>query len=151
MDVNTLAATVVTSFLLPYVKAGVEKIGAKVAESIGEDVGNRIKGAMDTVWNKVKGVFSTDKEKVTFEQFEENPDETSALIEKLLKQKLEGDPAFAKTLADLVEAPSGDGHPSNAQIMNAAIAGIVQMGNFTGNNNTIGGVIMGNLPKNPLE
>lgn len=147
VDIGTLASTVVTLFLVPYVKSGVEKIGAQVAEKIGSDVAEKIKGAATSIWSKVKTAFASDKDKATFEQFEEYPDESKALIETLLKKKLEQDAQLAEELDKIVNAVNPQNQQTNAQIMNAGIAGIVQINSLSGNNNQIGGVIMGsNLP-----
>jgi len=146
IDIGVLASTIVTSFLLPHVKTGMEKIAEKVLEKIGDETGNKVIEAAQTVWVKVKNLFSSDeKSKITFEQFEQYPEETKALIETLLKQKLQGDQQLAEELNKLINAPQGN-KQTNAQIMNAGIAGIVQVNSISGSNIQVGGVIIGSMP-----
>jgi len=95
------------------------KLAKKAAEYAGELTGK--------VWNLVKSVFSSPKEQTTIELFQENPDEMQAMMVKALQEKLAADPALAQKLADLINRPGPDGKTTGAQIMNAGIAGIVDL------------------------
>lgn len=127
IDVAILAATVVTSFLLPFVKMGAEKIGEKVTEKVSQVSGEHVAGLAKKAWGLVTKTFSSKEEKGTLTQFEKRPDAAKALVEAILKEKLEKDSKLARELDGLVNAESPDGKGTGAQIMDAAIAGIVDM------------------------
>lgn len=127
LDTAVLATTVVTSFLMPYAKAGLEKVAESVGEQVGEKAAAYVTDLTGKVWSRVKSAFSASKEQAALELFQDNPDEMKAMLIKALQEKLAGQPDLAQALAELIEAPGPDGQSSGAQIMNAAIAGIADL------------------------
>ncbi len=125
-DPVSLSATVVGSFLLPYVKKGAEKIGEVVSEKFGQAAAKEVTDVAGKLWNKVKGVFTSEDELTTLNLFAKNPETFQKPVEQMLQQKLEKDPALAQDVHSLVNAPAG-GSSSAASIMNASIAGILDM------------------------
>jgi hypothetical protein len=149
IDLAILATTVVTSFLAPYAKAGLEKIATAVTEKVSEQAAEYAKELTGKVWNLVTSAFGSPKEQTTMELFQENPDEMQDMLIKKLQEKLVQDPNLAQSLADLINQPGPDGAASGAQIMNAGIAGIADLRGAnlsSAQNMTIGGVIMGDKP-----
>ncbi len=127
IDLAILATTVVTSFLAPYAKAGLEKIATAVTEKVSEQAAEYAKELTGKVWNLVTSAFSSPKEQTTMELFQENPDEMQEMLIKKLQEKLAQDPNLAQALADLINQPGPDSTTTGAQIMNAGIAGIVDL------------------------
>ena len=147
IDLAIIATTAVTSFLVPYAKAGLEKIATAVTEKVSEQAGEYAKELTGKVWNLVTFAFSSPKEQTTLELFQENPDEMQEMLIKKLQEKLTQDPGLAQSLAELINQPSPDGATTGAQIMNAGIAGIADLrgANLSNAQNmTIGGVILDN-------
>lgn len=127
MDINApaLATTIVTSFLLPYLKLGLEKIGEKVTEKLGGAAADQAVSVTKKVWDRVKSAFSSKQDQYILKEFEEDPEAAKPLIEAKLKKKLEQDPSLAEDLHQLVNTSGPEGSSTGAQIMNAHIAGIL--------------------------
>ncbi|MBV7326668.1 hypothetical protein KFU94_00110 [Chloroflexi bacterium TSY] len=123
IDIATLTTTIVTSFLVPYAKMGLEKIAESATKKASEKTGEYLSDLTDKLWNRVKSAFSAPEEQPIFTLFEKNPAEMTDMLVKALQQKLEQDP----NLAQLVDAPGPDGQSTGAQIMNATIAGIADL------------------------
>jgi hypothetical protein len=129
IDLAILATTVVTSFLVPWVKMASEEFSKKFAEKTGEAAADKAKGLAGKAWERVKGVFSQPAEQATLKSFEATPDAVKAIVETMLQEKLKADASLVKDLNEIVETKAPDGQNSMAQIMNAAVAGIVYMPN----------------------
>jgi hypothetical protein len=147
MDINAhvLATTIVTSFLQPYLKIGLEKIAEKVTEKLGAAAADQAVGVTKKVWNRVKFAFSSEQDQYLLKEFEDDPEAAKPLIEAKLKKKFEQDPSLAEDLYQLVNAPGSDGASTGAQIMSAHIAGILDArgANFSNSNNVkMAGVII---------
>ncbi len=142
IDIAMLATTVVTSFLIPRATKILGKISDEVTEKVSELAANRVTEIAETVWNKVKALFSAPKDEAVFSQLEENPDESKDLIIKMLKKKLEENPQFAQELNELINGSTSTGNQTAAQIMNAGIAGILDARgmHLTGSGNKLSGV-----------
>jgi hypothetical protein len=125
-DPVSLATTVVGSFLLPYVKKGAGKIGEVVSEKFGQAAAQEVTEIAGKLWNKVKGAFTSEDELTTLNLFAKNPETFQKPVEQMLQQKLEKDPTLAQDVQSLVNAPAG-GNSNAASIMNASIAGILDM------------------------
>ncbi|HYU98194.1 MAG TPA: hypothetical protein VE977_05165 [Pyrinomonadaceae bacterium] len=134
IDLAVLAATLVTSFLVPYVKLGAHKIAEALADKVGEAATQEVTGLTNKIWNRVKSVFSSEGEQFTLLQLNENPDAARPLVESLLKKKLQADPQLAEEFEQLIQTPIAGGSSTGAQIMSAHIAGIVDArgANFSG-------------------
>jgi hypothetical protein len=154
VDFASLAVTLVSSFLLPYIKIGAEKLTEGLGENIGKAAAEHTTGIAKRVWERVSGLFESQKEHTALELFKENPEELTGLIEKMLRQKLEASPSLAEELSGMINAPGPDGTSSGAQIMHAGIAGILDASraNFRGAHGiTLAGVIVGEPPPPPQK
>ncbi|MBN1991180.1 MAG: hypothetical protein JW953_00640 [Anaerolineae bacterium] len=127
IDLTLVATTAVTTFLVPYAKAGIEKIATAVTEKVGEKAAEYAGELTGKIWVLVKSAFSSPKEQATVELFEENPDEMQAMMIKALQEKLAQDPTLAQQLAELMNQPGPDGASTGAKIMQAGIAGIADL------------------------
>jgi hypothetical protein len=147
IEVAALATTLVSSFLLPYVKEGVKQIAEAVSEKVSGAAANHVTGVAQKVWDKVRSVFTSEEEKGALTQFEKRPDATKSLVEELLKERLEKDSALAKHFDELVNSPGPDGVSTGAQIMHASgIVGILDArGQHISNVHSVrqGGVVIG--------
>ena len=156
IDLAVVATTAVTTFLVPYAKAGIEKITTAVTEKVGEKAAEYAGELIGKVWDLVKSAFSSPKEQATIELFEENPDEMQAMMIKTLHEKLAQDPTLAQQLVNLMNQPGPDGTSTGAQIMNAGIAGIADLRGADlshAQNLDIAGVMLGDTspPNRPPE
>lgn len=127
IDPNTALATItVANFMMPFVKMGAEKIAEKLTDSASESVATKVSNLTKQVWDKVTGIFSSDRDKGTLQDFEEMPEQTADLLIAKLAKKLEANTEFAEELRSLVEEPidAGSGNSTGAQIMNAHVASI---------------------------
>ncbi len=148
LDIAMLATTVVGSFLMPYVKKGAEKIAEEVTHKFSDAAAEHVTGLAQKVWDRVTGLF-TPKEQPALEMFKENPDEMQAMIEKIVKQKLEENLQVAQEVDAMIHAPAPGGQMDGIQIMNAGVVGVVNMpgANFQGAQNvTITAVNQGGQP-----
>ncbi len=127
LDIAALAVTVVTSFLVPYAKIGIEKLAEGLGEKLGEQAAEQGAGALKKVWERVKGVFKAEDEKPVWTQFEKRPEAGQGMVQEMLKEKLEQEPVLAQELSDLVHAPLPGGASAGAQITNADIAAILDL------------------------
>jgi len=146
IDSAALATSVVSSFLLPYVKLGAEKLSEEMGKTLGNVSAEYASGVVKRLWERVKAVFSSDDEKTVLAQFEKRPDAAKTLVESILQEKLGQDSRLAQELMELINTPGPDGKSTGAQIMQAGIAGIVDArgANFAGASGvTISGVTVG--------
>lgn len=127
IDIAAIATTVVTSFLIPYIKKGSEKIAEEVTNKVSKGAAEHTVSLAQKVWDKVKSLFSSDREKNTLQYFEEDPDAYEGSVKKILQQKLEQDSNAAQELESLINAPDPTSGSTGAQIMNATYAGIADL------------------------
>ena len=149
IDIAVLATTLITSFVVPYLKLGVEKIAEELTGKVSEAAAEQATGLTKKVWNRVKAAFSSEGEQFTLLQLKDNPEAAKPLVESILKKKLEEDTSLAQELQSLIQTPLGGGSSTGAQIMNAHIAGIVDArgANFAGAHGVdIAGVKIGSVP-----
>ncbi|MDZ4751060.1 MAG: hypothetical protein SGI87_05545 [Flavobacteriales bacterium] len=127
IDVIALATTVVSSFLVPYVKVGANKIAEIIAEKVGESAAKKAVEVTQSVWKKVQIAFSGDEEAV-LQNFEKYEGAGQDLMIQILKKKLEEDSEFAHEINQIINPPlanSPESSSTGASIMKAHIAGIV--------------------------
>jgi hypothetical protein len=149
LDIAVLATTVVAQFLFPFAKKGAEKLAEEMGKEVGSATAKAGVNIATKVWDKVKSVFSSDKEKNALAQFEEYPDEAKALVERILKDKLEQDRKLAEELEGLINTREPGATSTAAQIMHAGTAGIADLrqANLAGANRfNISGVTVGSNP-----
>jgi hypothetical protein len=145
LDLAVLAATVVSRFLFPYVKKGAERLAEEISERVSDVAAEHATSLASRAWDRVRSVFSSPKEQTKLELFEEEPDEYAAGIERTLREKLEQDPELARELQELIDAPSPDGSGTGAQIMQATVAGIVDLRHGTVSGGQVSGVHIENF------
>ena len=155
IEIAALAATVVAKWAFPYVKVGAEKLAEAAAEKFSAVAGDHVAKTAEAVWEKVKGVFDSPEDAKTLERFEKDPERMAGSLELILEEKLAQNEELARQLQELIAAPSPDGSGSGAQIMNATVAGIIDLrqatisgGTFTAVN--VGGEV-GDIPSPPAS
>lgn len=140
LDLAAIAATAVTSFLVPRLKEGAQTLANKLGERIGDAAGGALAGTADRIWERIKSAFSSDRERQALENFAQDPELYAQPVEQLLDQKVREDPELAEDLRAMLEADvAGAGRPA-WQIMGAN-AGVVTMDRpvFQGGEQVIGG------------
>lgn len=137
VDVGVLTATIMTSFLLPYVKMGLHKIAEKVTEQASSDIADEATQLTKKVWMKVRDLFVGDDAQ-RLDQFEQTKgEENRDLVEVILKDKLRNHSELVVEMNALISPPATSPSNAAAQIMKAHIAGIINIpgGNFSGASN----------------
>jgi hypothetical protein len=102
MDLAALASIVVGSFLVPIAKNMVDKVREKLSTDIGEKTAEQAGTLFKKVWDRVESMFTSDSDKAALSDFQKYPDTDAARLERVLRDKLERDPAAAKELSLLV-------------------------------------------------
>ena len=106
IEIGMLAASVVSSFLVPLVKQGSDKLATKLAEKTSEGAANGLVGTAQKLWDKVRGK-SEGTDAGIVELFEKDPDKMSSALEAVVKELMEKDPEFHKEISALVETDEG--------------------------------------------
>ena len=146
LDIALIAGTAVGQILLPYIKDGAAKFVETIAKDKGEAIGEYAGNLANTVWDKVKSVFSSEKDQAVLEQFQEEPEAAAPLLEAKLKKKLEENPEVAKTLEQLIQSTAPNGS-TGVQIIGSSYVGVVHVaGNITGGTTTGGTFNFGTVP-----
>lgn len=142
--ITGLATTVVSTYLLPYLKEGAVKMAERITKDAGDAASEYSVSLAGKIWNKVKSVFTSDDEKGTLAQFEKRPEAAKPLVEAILKEKLQQDASLLKELQALTTAKGPTGQ-TGAQIIGATYAGILDMRGATvsGSGNVFAGLNIG--------
>lgn len=146
IDIARLATTVVTSFLMPYVKDGARKLAEAVTEKASKAAAEQVTEVARRIWERVKGVFSSPKEQNTLELFWDDPETFREAVERILREKLK-DNTLAQELNDLVHTPSPDGKGTSVQII-AGTAGYTDAREAQISGGIVAGVVI-NPPPQP--
>lgn len=155
-DIAALATTVVTTFLIPYVKDKAKEFADSLSEKVSDAAADHVVESAPKLWQRVKDVFTADNDIITLgllDEFEKDPETYQAPIEKKLKQKLEADPKLAEEMDEIVQGPQAGGQSLGAQIVHAVNAGIVDLrgAHISGSGQTIAGVIVNPAPPDPSK
>ena len=145
IDIALLAGTVVTGYLMPFVKEGVQEFTKERGKKLGDDAAAHAKDAAPKLLEKVTDLFSGDKEIITLDLFKGDPETFEQPVTKLLEKKLTEDPGAAEELDRIVNVPNAQGQSMGAQILHAVTAGIVDLRGATigGSGHTFVGVSVG--------
>jgi hypothetical protein len=101
MPVAALASTVI-GVLTPYVAKGAAKLAEAAGEIAAKKAGQMIDALKDR-WTKQGDVVATDM----LQRYEKEPDTYKPVIEKILQERLDKDPALSQTLSALVAEMGG--------------------------------------------
>jgi hypothetical protein len=144
LEIAVLATSIVTSFLMPLVKQGAEKISEAVSAKFSAAAGEHVSKVAKNIWEKVKDAFNSDTEKATLTQFEKYPEESKPLVEKMLEEKLKADPKLATDLDKLAQSPSPGG--GTAVSIAASTVGYVDARHATISGGIVAGYMAGTPP-----
>ena len=136
IDVALLATTVVGQVLLPFIKAGAEKLKDLATEKFNQAAAEGAVNIAEKTWTRVKETFSQPADKAILENFEKYPDQAKPLVEAVLIDKLKQDPQLAEELDAVVNQPVSENQNSGAQIIGATYALIqdFRQANISGDN-----------------
>lgn len=140
IDIAVLASTVVSSFLVPVAKKGLSKLREEIAEKADDAVSDGV----ETVWNKVKSLFTSERERGRWADLEESPEAAAPMVTATLEQKLKDDPEAVRELDEIVNRPvPGSGGGATLQHIMAETFGFVDArGAQVSGSAQMGGVIM---------
>jgi hypothetical protein len=143
IEVATLAASLVGRILLPYAKLGLKKIGEELKERGSAAFEEQATSLTGKVWEKVTGLFRSDRDKYALEQFQEQPELAAPIFTKQLEAKLAESPAETEELDRLLKEPVGAaGGPTLSNIM-AHTFGYLDARGATISGGQVAGVIVG--------
>jgi hypothetical protein len=130
MDIGQLSTVIVTTFLIPIARKSVEQLHEDLAKKTGKSAAQHITTLSSKIWEKVTGLFKTDKEKNALELFRDDPDNMAMMIEKIIREKLKANPALAQELEKMINTSPPGEESTSLQIMNkSGIVGFVNLPN----------------------
>lgn len=130
IEIVTLATTLVTSFLLPYLQKGADDFLSEIASKSGKGIAKHTLEVTEKIWKRVKSVFSSEADKVTLGYFEKNPEKFKDEMQESLSTKLKSNQELALYLSDLAYSkPQGSGQTA-AQIVTTTINVTVEGNSF---------------------
>jgi len=130
MDPATLAATVVGTYLLPYVTKGAAALTAAVADKVGSAAANFATGIAGALWGKVKGAFSAEGDQFAIQEFEQHPEDGQKILERKLREKLEQDSGLLQELEQLISSADPEGRTAAQIIQNSGVMVNLQQADF---------------------
>ena len=107
----TLAGTVVSQILIPFIKKGAETLknelfdglGKKMAETAAETAAKGVVDVAEKAWDRVKGAMTGEKEKAAVTVFESDPETAAPILTKALGAKIQSDETLRTDLQTLVD------------------------------------------------
>src|SRR3989442_3558962 len=102
----SLAATVVGSFLLPFLKEGANRLGQALSGEADASTADQLVETADTLWGRIKATFSGPEDKKALDLFEQYPEDLQRRVESMLQERLETDRQLASELEGLVTQPT---------------------------------------------
>jgi hypothetical protein len=141
IEIAALAASIVTSFLIPLVKDTATGLREKLAKTAGDSTADGLVKTAETLWDKVKGSANTEDEQALLGTFERQPDLLKEAVEKIVRSQLENDPKFREEATNLLEADAGNGK-TTWQLM-GDIVGVVDARWATISGGQVAGVVYG--------
>ncbi len=121
VEIITLATTVVTSFLVPYLQEGADKFLSKIASIKGKGIAQYTLDVTEKIWERVKFAFSSEGDKVTLKYFEKSPEKFSGEMLETLSVKLENDQELVLYLSDLIYSTLHVSEQTPEQILTSTI------------------------------
>ncbi len=118
-----MASSLVSSFLIPLVKDGAEKLRGKLLESTTDTVADKLVNAAGSLWQRVRQQPRNEKDQKVLSLFEEDPDLAREAMERIVTEQLTEDQDFRRAVAELLEAQAQPG-TANWQLM-GDIVGVV--------------------------
>jgi hypothetical protein len=150
IEVATLAAGLVGRILLPYAKLGLKKIGEELKERGNAAIEEGATSLTAKVWDKVKSLFQSDRDRYALEQFEESPEVAAPIFTRTLEKKLAEAPAAAAELQELMDTPVAAGSGATLQNIMAETFGFVDARGAQISGGQVAGVIIGQqVPPTP--
>jgi hypothetical protein len=147
IDLAVLASTVVAQFLIPAAKKGLAKIGEDVQAKAGQVAAEGV----EKVWNKVKSLFTSERDQKRWEDLEEYPEEAAPVITRVLEEKLAESPEVAQELDKIVHAEVPGSGGATLQNIMAEIFGFVDARHAQISGGQVAGVILGERRESRAE
>jgi hypothetical protein len=152
MDPVSLAAAVVGTFLVPFLKEGARSLADAVSRESGTAAAGHAVDVAERLWQRVRSLFTGSDERQALEAFERFPEDLQKRVETMLRQRLEADTQLLSELTGLVTLPAPDGASTGVQVMRAHIAAVIDNRNAHISGGTFIGVnVRGRPPDTPPE
>lgn len=104
LDIAVMAATLVTSFLVPLFKKGAEGLAAELQQRTTEAAADGLVKTAQRLWTRVKGTMHSQGDQEIVAVFERQPEVMQEALEKIVRRQLEQDEGFRKDVAALLES-----------------------------------------------
>ena len=136
-EIVTLASTLVTSFLLPYLQKGADDFLSELASKSGKGIAKHTLVVTEKIWERIKSVFNSESDKVILNYFEKKPDKFKEEMQESLITKMKNDQELVLYLDELANSRFENHEQTVSQIVTTI--------NVTGNSfKEIGKLIIGN-------
>ena len=148
IETAALATSVVTSFLVPRLKKGADKLTEELSDSVGSAAADGMVGVAKKLWERIRGKTQGTPDEKVVDLFEEQPDRRGAPLESVVKELLDSDPAFREEVTKLLEAQEGGS--TRWQLMGEYVGAVDARGaKISGGQ--VAGVIVGSSVDHPAE
>ena len=121
IEIPLLAATIVTRYLVPGLKAGWDNVFKRASDELGQTVADDTKNIVGSLWDRVRSAFGSAEDAPVLAAFEKQPEAAAPLIQTLLLQKLETDPGLAAELSAIIERKVEGGRSGDQIIADTVI------------------------------
>jgi len=148
IETAALATSVVTSFLVPLVKKGAEKLTEELSQSAGSAAADGIVGVARTLWERIRGKTQGTADEPVVELFEKQPDRLSGPLESVVTELLDTDPDFRDEVTKLLETEEGG--RTRWQLMGEYVGAVDARGAHI-SGGQVAGVIVGSAAKDPVD
>lgn len=121
IDIVSLATTVVSSFLLPYLQKGADEFLNEVTSKSSKSIAQYTLNVTEKIWERVKSAFSSEGDKVTLGYFEKNPAKFQEEMQENLSSKLMSDQELVVYIYELAHSKPQGSEQTAAQIVTTTI------------------------------
>lgn len=139
IEVAVLAASLVSSFLVPLVKRGAEKLTEELATKTGEATAQGLVGTAQKLWQRVKGKTQETDQADVVALFERKPELMQEPLKGVVVDLLERDPDFRQEVSQLLEADEGG--TTRWQLMGEIVGAVDARGAAIGGHSVVAGVV----------
>lgn len=112
IEIAVLASSLVSSFLLPLLKDGVETLRSKLSERAGEEAADKLVDTAGRVWDQIRSAPRTPETQDVVSMFERSPELMREAMEKVVSAELENNDALRREVSSLLEAEAAPGQTS---------------------------------------
>jgi hypothetical protein len=139
IEVAALATSLVSSFLVPLLKRGAEKLRDELADKTGDATAQGLVATAQKLWHRVKGKTEGTDEAEVVELFERKPELMQEPLKAVVVDLLNTDAAFRDEVSQLLEAEEGG--TTRWQLMGEIVGAVDARGARIGDSAMVAGVV----------